>query len=151
MLLRTADTARETLWLVYEANGKHCSLYLLQNDERVERREATPLHGWMEDTASGTDFAVLPTFRGITSSSPAISKRNALFKNARQNESKLFRPSGLSQKLTGSYRAPQPFKKKPVRFSETSGIANRAAHSNNPIYLNPQYQRYGNLKSLKMR
>lgn len=28
-----------SLWLVYEADGKHCSLYLLKNDERVQMRK----------------------------------------------------------------------------------------------------------------
>ena len=62
MLLRTADTARESLWLVYEADSKHCSLYLLQSDERVEMREkGASLYGWMEDSRLETDFTLCLT------------------------------------------------------------------------------------------
>ena len=60
MLLRTTDTARESLWLVHGADGEHCSLYLLKSDERDEERRAS-LYGWMEDTRLETDFTLCLT------------------------------------------------------------------------------------------
>lgn len=85
VLLRTADTARESLWLVYEADGKHCSLYLVKNDERVQmsKEERLCTVGWKTLGSKRISLSVLLTCHRITFSSDAMNKGNTPFKNIR--------------------------------------------------------------------